>query len=289
MNKEAINPDYKPLDVREIIRSKSQRTARMIPGFLYRYLHRTLAIDEVNEVLRLFGHLKNVDFAEAVVKHFNVKVSIVGKEHLPETGRFIFVSNHPLGGFDGGLIFTMLVKQYGNNINVLVNDILMNVKNMEGTFVPINKHGAQAMKHVRELDAIFKSDSQVLTFPAGLVSRRKKGVIEDPEWKKNFVTKAVQHQRDVVPIHITGRCSNFFYAVANLRKLFRIKANLEMFYLPRETFRHKNNRYTITIGKPISYTTFDRKMKPVDWAQQVKRHVYRLPEMPNRPFTIETL
>lgn len=288
MNKETANPDFKPIDIREVFQNKSPRTARIVPGFVYRYLHRALVIDEINDVLRRFGHLKNFEFANAITKHFNVTVDIVGEGHLPDDGRNIFVSNHPLGGFDGALIYRMLSEHYNREVKVLVNDILLNVKNMDGTFVPINKHGAQAMEHVRELDAIFKSGSQVLTFPAGLVSRRRKGIIRDPEWKKSFVTKAVQHERNVVPIHITGRCSNFFYNVANLRKFLGIKSNLEMFYLPRETFRHKGNRYTITIGKPIGYEMFERSLKPAEWARQVREHVYLLPDQPDREFRMET-
>jgi len=155
---------------------------------------------------------------------------------------------------------------------------------MDGIFVPINKHGAQAMENVRMIDEIFRSDAHVMTFPAGLVSRRKKGIIRDPQWKKNFVSKAIQHKRDVVPIHITGRCSNFFYNLSNFRKFLGIKSNIEMFYLPSETFKHKNEHYTITVGKTISYTTFDKRHSPLEWAALVQDHCYKLGEDPSSIF-----
>ena len=64
---------------------------------------------------------------------------------------------------------------------------------MDGIFVPINKHGKQSYDAVQaDRGDIYSSNDQVLTFPAGLVSRRKKGVIRDPEWKKNFITKAMK-------------------------------------------------------------------------------------------------
>jgi len=276
----------KPLDIREIFRNKSPRIARLIPGFIYRYLHRALVLDEVNEVLRRHGDKKDFEFASASIDMFNVTVDLVGEEHLPEGGPFIFVSNHPLGGFDGVLLIREIGERYDRKYKVLVNDILMNVKNMDGVFVPVNKHGAQAVENVKRIEEIFQSEDHVMTFPAGLVSRRKHGVIRDPEWKKSFITKAVRHRRDVVPIHITGRCTNFFYNFANLRKFLGIKTNIEMFYLPRETFRHRNSHYTITIGKPIDYRTFDRRYRPAEWAQKVKDHCYRLAEDPSAIFSV---
>jgi putative hemolysin len=286
MDKDNKNKDFKPLDIREMFRSKSPGTARWIPGFIYRYLHRALVLDQMNEILEKHGHKKDFDFAAAAMEMFNVRLDVVGKENLPENGRNIFVANHPLGGFDGMMLLHTLGERYDRKIKVLVNDILMNAKNMDGVFVPINKHGGQKMENVKRIDRIFQSDEQVMTFPAGLVSRRKKGVIRDPEWKKSFITKAFQFERDVVPAHITGRCSNFFYNLANLRKFLGIKANLEMFYLPSETFKHRNGHYRITFGKPIDFRTFDKRYKPAEWAEKVKQYTYVLAQDPDATFDV---
>lgn len=274
----------KPIDLKEVFRSKNPRLARWIPGFLYRYLTKALGIDLVNQLLEKHGDKRGFEFANASIEMFNVTTEIIGEEHLPLDTRNVFVSNHPLGGFDGVLYLREIGEHYGRNYRVLVNDILMNLKNMEGYFVPINKHGAQAAENVRFIEELYASDSQIMTFPAGLVSRRKKGVIEDTEWKKSFVSKAVKHKRNVVPMHITGRCSGFFFRLSNFRKFLGIKANIEMLFLIKETFKHRNNHYKITIGKPIPYQTFDRSRKPLEWAQLVKAHCYRLPKDPSIEF-----
>lgn len=287
MTEALINKDYKPISIREIFHDKNPKMARMLPGFVYRYLHKALVLDEVNEILRLHGHKKDFEFAEAVIDMFNVTVDVVGVEHLPEGGPFIFVANHPLGGFDGVLILREIGERYNRKYKVLVNDILMNVKNMNGVSIPINKHGSLGMENVRRIDAIFQSDVHVMTFPAGLVSRRHRGIIKDEAWRKSFVTKSVQYNRDVVPIHITGRCSNFFYNLANFRKFLGIKANLEMFYLPSETFKHKNGHYRITIGKPVSHETFDKSRRPAEWADLMREHCYTLADNPESTFVAQ--
>jgi putative hemolysin len=103
-----------------------------------------------------------------------------------------------------------------------------------------------------------------------------KGKIVDLEWKKNFITKAVQYKRDVVPVYFEGRNSNFFYALANVRKFLRIKFNIEMMYLPDEMFKQRGKHFTLKIGKPIPWETFDKTKSQAEWAEWVKQVVYKM-------------
>ncbi len=279
----AESPEIKSvqkIDIRKIFRDKSPGIARLLPGFIYRYLERILHQEWFNGFLERHGHKEGLEFIEGAFREFNVKMEFHGEENLPEEGEFLIVANHPLGGFDGNMLIYLLRQHYPKVI-VLVNDILMNIKNLEEFFIPINKHGGQARDNVRLIDQTYRSDAQILTFPSGLVSRRIKGVVQDLEWQKSFVVKAVQYQRDVIPIHISGQNTMRFYRIANIRKFFRIRWNLEMFFLPDESYRHRNKTFTFTIGKPISYTTFDRTYKPREWAARVRDLVYRLPEEEN--------
>jgi putative hemolysin len=285
MDEATHKKNFKPINIRDLFREKNPAVARWIPGFVFRLLSRILRIDFMNSILYHHGFKKNVDFARASIEVFNVTLDVKGKENLPEEGRFMFVANHPLGGFDGMMIISELCRKYPN-LKVLVNDLLMNVKNMDGIFVPINKHGSQATDNVRRINAIFESDQQVMSFPAGLVSRRSKGVIRDVEWQKSFISKARQTKRDVVPIHVSGRNSNFFYNLANLRKLLGIKANLEMFFLPNESYKHQHKHFVISFGKPIPYETFDTRHQPREWAGLVKEHTYSLAGDPFKDFSL---
>ena len=264
------------VDVRKVFREKSPRIARFIPGFIYRYLEKIVHQDYINWFLEKYGDRRGLGFAEAAITEFNVDVKLKGEENLPAEGRFIFASNHPLGGFDGLMLIYYVSKRYPKAI-FLVNDILMNIRNLEDLFVPINKHGSQSRENFMQVEKMYRSDVQVLTFPSGYVSRRIGGVIQDLEWKKSFIAKAIQHQRYVVPVHISGRNTDFFYNLANIRKFFRIKWNLEMLYLVDETYRHRNKTIHITFGKPVSYTTFDKSRTLMEWANHIRELAYSLP------------
>ena len=99
----------------------------------------------------------------------------------------------------------------------------------------------------------------------------------DLEWKKHFVTKAIQYKRDVIPVFVSGRNTNRFYRVAKIRKFLRIKWNLEMFLLPDETMRHRNTHVHIFFGQPIPHTIFNRSKTHQQWAEWVKDKVYQFP------------
>jgi putative hemolysin len=252
--------------------------AGRIPGCVVNYLIRITHQDEINGILRRYCDLQGVEFMEALVKdYFNVRLQVEHPENLPPVGgRYIFASNHPLGGFDGICLAWFIGRHYDGNIKYLVNDLLMAIPNLRSIFIPVNKHGAQSREAICATDEAYRSADQLITFPAGLCSRRRGGVIRDLEWKKSFIQKAVQHRRDIVPIYFEGRNSAFFYRLANLRAFFRLKINVEMLYLPDELFRQKNKTFRIHIGKPLSWQTFVADRKPGEWAAWMREEVYKL-------------
>lgn len=275
---EQVNPNgLKPINIKKIFKEKSPKIARWIPGFIYRYIRKIAHEDFTNEIIRDYGHLEGFDFTEAMIKKFNVTLEIEGEENLPKNGKYIFASNHPLGGFDGHILMYIMGKKYGKeNYRFLVNDILMKLSNMASVFIPINKHGRQGAELAKRLDEAYQSDVQILTFPAGLVSRRIKGQIVDLEWQKSFINKARQYQRDIVPIHMGGRNSEFFYKLGSFRKNIGIKANVEMLYLIDETYNHRNKKFVVKIGEPIPWQTFDKSKRPLAWGKWVKEKVYKM-------------
>jgi putative hemolysin len=272
----------KPINIRQVFKEKNARLAKLIPGIVYRYIEKIVHQKDINELLAKCGDDIGLDFVKAAIIDFNVNVTLEGEENLPAEGRYIIVSNHPLGGFDGLLIMDAISRHY-SDFRFLVNDILMNITNLHPLFIPVNKHGRQDSNAAAEIDAVFRSDKQVLTFPAGLVSRKFGNTVMDLEWKKNFVSKATQYQRDIIPVFVKGENSRFFYRLYKIRKFLGIKANLEMLYLVDETYRHKNKSFTITFGKPIPYTTFDKSKSLNEWAKWVKEQCYRMGGITNVP------
>ncbi len=265
------------IDLDKILRGKAPKHYRKIPRFLISYLKRIVHQEDINGILERNSGLEGVPFMHALVeKEFNLTLKLRGEENIPTEGRFVFASNHPLGGLDGICLSSVVGDKFNGKIKYLVNDILYYIDPLKPIFVPINKYGAQAKTSANAINEAYASDNQVITFPAGLCSRKTGGVIMDLEWTKSFIIKAVEFQRDVIPVHFEGKNSRFFYNLANLRKASGIKFNFELVYLPDEMYKNSNQTFTITFGKPIPWQTFDKTKTAAEWAQFVKEEVYSL-------------
>ena len=264
------------IDVKQVLKQKAPSLAEKVPGFIINYLIHTIHQEELNDILIRYQDKEGVGFMQELISYFDLTLKLTGEENIPNEGRQIFVSNHPLGGLDGICLTAVIGRHYEGKIRCLVNDLLLNLPNLKSIFVPINKHGAQSRDNARLIDEAYASDNQIVTFPAGLCSRRIRGKIQDVEWKKSFIQKAVEYKRDVVPVYFEGRNSDFFYRLANLRKMLGIKMNYEMIYLPDEMFRAKHKTFGISFGKPVPWQTFDGSKKPAEWAEWMKERVYNL-------------
>lgn len=276
-----MQPDKAPfqIDIDEILRSKAGPKAKRIPRFIVAWLKRRLHQDQVNDFLRIIGDKEGVPWLKGCLDFLDTKLEVKGLENLPSDAdgrRFTFVSNHPLGGQDGVALGYVLGTHYDGRIKYLVNDLLMFLPGLAPLCIPINKTGKQSRQFPAMVEAGFSGDDHILMFPAGLCSRRTHGVIRDLPWNKTFITKSVQHQRDVVPIYFSGRNSNKFYTIANICKMLGLKFNLAMLYLVDELFKNQHKTFEVHIGRPIPWQTFDRSRTATQWAAYVQDIVYQL-------------
>lgn len=267
------------IDVDRILREKAGARAERVPRFVVAWLKRVLHQDELNVFLRGEGNKQGVQWLEDCVRFLDMHLIIEGEENLPapdDSARYTFVSNHPLGGQDGVALGAILGRRYEGRVKYLVNDLLMNLYGLAPLCIPINKTGAQSRRFPAMVEEGFRSGNHIIMFPAGLCSRKQGGVVRDLPWNKTFITKSVQTQRAVVPIHFGGHNSARFYRLANLCKRLGLKVNIAMLYLADEMMRNRHKTFTVKIGRPIPYTTFDHSRTPAQWAAYVQDIVYSL-------------
>ncbi len=267
------------IDIEKILQDKAGDKAKRVPRFVISWLKRIIHQDFINQFLEQEGDKQGVEWLEDCMEYLGVTLQVEGRENLPDPndGRlYTFVSNHPLGGQDGVALGAILGRHYDGRVKYLVNDLLMNLPGLAPLCIPINKTGAQSRQFPAMVEAGFKGDDHLIMFPAGLCSRRSNGVIRDLPWTKTFIAKSVEAQRDVVPIHFGGRNSNFFYGLANFCKFLGIKFNIAMLFLVDEMYKNRNKSFTVKIGKPIPWQTFDRSKSSVEWAAYVQDIVYKL-------------
>lgn len=263
------------IDVEKVLKEKAGTLYKILPRFAINWLKRKLHEDDINQGLDYLNQFHGLEHNSEILKYLGVSVKMNHPERVPASGGVIIASNHPLGGLDG----MALIKAAGSirgDVRFLVNDILRNLSNFGDIFVGVNKVGSSSREALQKVEEVYASESAVLVFPAGLVSRKQAHGIEDLDWNKSFVSKAIKYNKPIIPVFIEGQNSNFFYNFARWRKRLRIKGNIEMLFLPDEMFKQKGKTITIHFGEVILPSDLTPNKTHQQWAVEIKRKVYEM-------------
>lgn len=267
------------IDLHRILRERvGGWKGKLIPGCLISALERMVHQRELNEVLDSVRPAQGTEFARKTYDYFDLTLESRGEENIPDEGRFIFASNHPLGGLDGIGLIKVLGRRYGDDgLRFLVNDMLMNVEPLRPVFLPINKYGSQGRAAASAIASAYASDVQMLIFPAGLVSRLQPGgAIEDLTWQKSFVQKAVEYRRDIIPVRFDGRNRMRFYRTARWRKRLGLKVNVEQAMLPAELCASRGKKFRVTFGRPIGWQEISARLSDGETPAQIAASIRSL-------------
>ena len=264
------------LDLNKILGPKLRKK---LPSFVINFLKRRIHQDDINDVIMSVEHYKGVEFFDEALNYLNITYRVRGEEHLAADKKYLFVCNHPLGGPEALIIGSIFHRLYGDGFNVPVTPIMANLKPLAEFFTPVNNLSSKQSRDLGlRIAEMFNSDKQVLVFPAGLCAKKVKGKITEMPWKKMFVTQARRHERDVVPVHISGHNSRWYFFLSKLSKFLRLKINIGMLYLVDELFKQRGNEFVITFGEPVPYTTFDKSKTDLQWAAEMRERVKALAE-----------
>lgn len=275
-DKSLYTPERHPLSVHigEIIkRNLGKQLPRPVVALLERIIHQR----EINDILYRYGHLEGADFLDGLVEEFKLDIDWVHPERLPEDGRVIFACNHPLGGMDGIGLSYLLAHRYGS-VRYMVSDLLYYLKPLQPVFLPVNnRQGAQGRASVEMIQQAMQSNVPIGTFPAGSCSRIYDGKLQDGPWRKTFVSQAIAHERDIVPLHFVGQNSRHFYWVWHLKNLLKMKFDPGQALLPDELFRARGKRFRVIVGEPIRWQELrDSGRSPLEEAARIRSLCYDL-------------
>ena len=267
--------NVKHIDLKKAIGERDSKLLKSLPAFVVRILIRIIKQEEINHIINKYADYPAVEFLPKIIEEFNLTLDIEGLENLPDDGRCFFVANHPFGFLDG-LVLTHTVSQKYGSLKAIANDSFMFIPQLRPFVAAVNVFGKSSKEYLQAINDTYDSKEPITHFPAGIVSRIAKGRVQDLPWKKSFITKSISSKRDIVPFYFHGKNSRLFYGIFLFRRIFGIKAVIELMLLPREIFKKKNSTVKVTIGKPISHLTFDRSHNSFEWAQKVRSHVYAL-------------
>jgi hypothetical protein len=131
------NPEKPYVDVQALFMAKNPAVASRLPGWVYSLIRAVAHEQDLNRILPQLEGLAGWQFAEAALGLLDIKVKIIGQDHLPlpapdsaatNPGLPLptFCANHPLGGADGLAMISLLGRTYGNPVYPS-NDLLLSI------------------------------------------------------------------------------------------------------------------------------------------------------------------
>lgn len=247
-----------------------RRTARTLSRFLgflfYESRFQKFAED--------YPHLQGYDFVEQVLRYFDFDLRLTESERarIPDRGRVVVVANHPIGSLDG-LALLKLLHSVRPDVKVVANDLLTAIDPLDPVLLPVVNMGAASTTRnaLKAIKTHLESEGALIIFPAGEVSRFGAKGIKDTEWQSGFVKLASSTRAPILPIHVAGRNSLFFYSLSMLAK------PLSTIWLVREMFKQSHNTVDARIGRPVPHEVYSASgFSARQLARMFRKHVYRI-------------
>ena len=125
------------VDLDKVIRGQKNKIVKNLPQFLINYIKKLVHQDEVNLVIKNNQDKFGYDFVKGCVDHLNIKIKTFNEQFIPNKGRFIFASNHPLGAVDFACVIGKIHEKF-KNVKIIANDLFIQVENTKNIFLPVN-------------------------------------------------------------------------------------------------------------------------------------------------------
>lgn len=227
-----------------------------------------------------YPHLDGIDFVEQALEFFEFGYVAKDRElrNIPTTGKVIAIANHPIGSLDG-LVLLKMVCALRRDVKVVANEVLWALKPLRPLLLPVNNMGNKTPKeNMKAIEQHVKNGGALLIFPAGEVSRLSPTGVKDGKWKSGFLRFAKKTQAPILPIHVDGKNSAFFYGLSMLAK------PVSTLWLVHEMFKQHDKEVRLRIGQPVDFDVYSKV--PVDDKRLIKmfkKHVYKLAKKKKLP------
>lgn len=205
------------------------------------------------------------------LKHMNVSIDWLYEQRLqaiPTSGSLLIVANHPLGGLEGMLLASALLK-IRPDVKVLTNELLLKFPEFSDIFIGVdvlnNNSEKKNIQGIRKVAKHLANQGAMLIFPAGTVAGMsfKKNKIIDRKWDELIGRLMQKYRCPCVPFLVKERNSQLFYLSGHIHK--RLRTAL----LGRAMLSKRNQKISIAVGACIGY----KEIQPLSTARKVTEYL----------------
>ena len=221
---------------------------------VYKVLKKYLKFDET---VFVGEHIQSMSGQEAfnwLGSEYTSNCSVEGLENIPRVGRFLIVSNHPMGAADAIALYHQIYP-VRNDLFFFANELFVYLLGaFHDLLAPVvwnkEKETHSANKVTLERLAVFFGDNRAgIIFPSGRLSKLTKFGLWDRPWEKTPIALAKKYNFPLIPVYVEGKNSWFFYFASYLNKQLRDVSQLN------ELFNKRDVKMSIKIGKPVNVSS----------------------------------
>ena len=219
---------------------------RVVRRFLYPVIGYRQTVELIDHVQAMTGQ----QVFDYMSERLGLRVDVTGLDYVPKTGAAIVAANHPSGIADGFAVFDAIRSVRRDLVLFANRDALRAAPGMTDIIIPVEwmehrRSHARNKETVRYMVRAFRDGKLVIIFPSGRLARPTLRGLVEREWVTAPVNLAQRYACPIVPMHIVGRNSLFYYL------LYAINTELKDMTLFRELLNKAGTRYRIAIGSPI--------------------------------------
>ena len=213
-----------------------------------------------------------MELVEEIFDELDVRCRLHDKDlaNIPATGPVVVIANHPLGGLDG-LALLKLIGNIRQDVKLVVDSNMLSFSQLDSLLIRMDSRTGIDRTQIKQVQAALDDHQAVIIFPAGAISKQNFNGIRDGVWHKSFLNFAQKAKAPLLPVHISGRNSPFYYMIS------RFNRKLALLLLPREMYRKRKTVIDIRIGEMISIEKVNQTaLSKVQTIKLLRRNIYRL-------------
>lgn len=239
--------------VDELIEERAERL--MQHPLLWRLIKRLLyPVLNYEETVRIVDEVRELDGAGVmnyVSNRLNLKMQMQGLDNIPKTGAAVVLANHPSGIADGVAVWDAL-RTRRDDVMIFANrDAIRAAPGLADLIIPVEwveekKTRERSKETVKQMVGAFRSKRLIVIFPSGRLAKPTITGLQERPWMPTAVSLAQKYQCPIIPMHLGGRNSWFFYCMCVLNTELR---DMTLF---RELLNKSSTEYRINVAQAIS-------------------------------------
>ena len=243
-------PDPHIVDVLIEERARNLMQRPLLWQLVRRFLYPAIGYRQTVELIDHVQAMTGQQIFDYMSERLGLRVEATGLDYIPKTGAAIVAANHPSGIADGFAVFDA-IKSVRRDLVLFANrDAVRAAPGMTDIIIPVewmeHRRGhTRNRETVRHMVRAFRDGKLVIIFPSGRLARPTLRGLVEREWVTAPVNLAQRYACPIVPMHIAGRNSLFYYL------LYAINTELKDMTLFRELLNKTGKRYRIAIGSTI--------------------------------------